>query len=103
MREELERKIQEEFPFMRRDVSTEIDLGTREARSEARKLYTPYEIHGCEINDGWYEILREMLLEVEKVYEDNSLPVDIVPYQARHKIGRLQFSYANEPCTSIRG
>ncbi|WP_147423837.1 hypothetical protein [Cohnella endophytica] len=86
MREELEEKLANEFPFMRRGNSYK----EQEKSGEIRDLFGAF---GCEVGDGWYEVLRGLCHEVAKAYESAGLPVDIVVDRVKEKFGQLRFHY----------
>ncbi|NIK80478.1 hypothetical protein FHS15_005668 [Paenibacillus castaneae] len=86
MREELEEKLANEFPFMRRGESYK----EQEKSGEIRDLFGAF---GCEFGNGWYEVLRGLCNEVTKAYERAGLPVDIVVDRVKEKFGKLRFYY----------
>lgn len=87
MREDLEDKLANEFPFMRRGDSYK----EQEKSGEIRDLFGAF---GCEVGDGWYDILRGLCHEVSRAYQRAGLPVvEIVVNRVKEKLGQLRFFY----------
>lgn len=82
MREELESKLQLEFPFMKQNDLTE--------------ERNPYNHWGIECGDGWYGLLRELCEAITKRYELEGLPVDITVLQVKQKFAALRFYYEHK-------
>lgn len=84
MREELEEKLVKEFPFLAKNS---------EQREEDRidNLYLAF---GCECDDGWYELLREMFGEIVARYEEAGVPVDLEILQIKEKFAELRVYYS---------
>lgn len=86
MKDELELKLQKDFPFMEqhRDASERI----------------AYRRWGCECQDGWYELIQELCQEITNKYTDYNMPVDIVIRQIKQKFARLRvyYEYKDTPC-----
>ena len=70
MREELERKLEESFAFMK-------------------------EKH-CECNDGWHDLLFSLCKEIDDVYKKAGMTPDIVICQVKEKFGTLRFYFTFE-------
>lgn len=86
MRDELQNKLAEEFPFMRRQKSLQ------EQRSNGR-IHDLYGAFGCSVGDGWYEVLYGLCSDITNAYKNAELPVDIVVDQIKEKFGSLRFYY----------
>lgn len=86
MREDLELKLQEEFPFMRQNHVP-----------EERNLYRSW---GCECSSGWYGLIHDCCKEIMEKYEEYGVEIDFVPAQIKEKFGTLRFYYGYEdaPC-----
>ena len=86
MREELELKLQEEFPFMRQN---NVD--------EEQGLYRRW---GCECSAGWYELIRDCCKQIEERYAKDGVEIDFEPAQIKEKFGTLRFyyGYKDSPC-----
>ena len=67
MRPELEAKLAADFPFMADVV--------------------------CEHGDGWYDVIRGLCSEIEKLFAATGVPVDVQPFQVKEKYGMLRFYY----------
>ena len=82
MKEELERKLQEAFPFMQ--------------RSKAKGKGNAYQQWGCQCDDGWYVILCSLCQKITDRYaQDNEQPIDdLVVQQVKEKFGALKFYYS---------
>jgi hypothetical protein len=87
MKQELELKIAEEFPFMRRGKNTDEQL------KEDGRISDLYGAFGCEVGDGWFEVIRGICRDITEAYEKAGLPVDIVVDQVKEKFGTLRFYY----------
>ena len=86
MQDELELKLAEEFPFMRKKKT----LQEQEAEGRISDLYSAF---GCEMGDGWYELLRDMCKEIMESYQKAEKPVNLVVDQIKEKFGTLRFYY----------
>lgn len=76
MREELEQKLMDEFPFMEaKNVWTD------------RKLGFPM---GCECEDGWFDLIYNCCKEIDELYKQrNKDSSEIKIYQIKEKYGAL--------------
>lgn len=83
MRDELELKLAERFPFMRWAEDWQV-------RWENGKIPS---VFGCEIGDGWYELMVDLCTEITAAYKRSGAPVDIVVDQVKEKWGGLRFYY----------
>ncbi len=85
MKNELELKLQNEFPFMKRN------------RIESEK--NEYKRFGFECGNGWYSLIRELCSEISEKYNEYNLPVDIVVLQVKEKFATLRFhcSFSDVP------
>jgi len=90
MKEEYELKLQDEFSFMKRDM-------TIKDRSTIRNIYQAW---GCECSGGWYPLIRELCQTITDRYTQDGIPVDIVVKQIKEKFASLRFYYSFEdtPC-----
>lgn len=86
MENELEQKLAADFPFMKRKNS----LQEQEANGQIDDLYGAF---GCEVNNGWYELLHNLCEEITTAYANAGLPVDIIIDQVKEKFGTLRFYY----------
>lgn len=86
MKDELENKLAEAFPFMRCNET----LGEQFSKGYIKDLYSAF---GCECDDGWYDLLYDLCGEITEVYKKYSQPVDIVVDQIKEKYGTLRFYY----------
>ena len=87
MKEELEKALGEEFPFMQRGLSAE------EQEQKHGRITDLYGAFGIDTGDGWYPLLREMCAEIAAVYEQAGEPVDLAVDQVKEKFGTLRFYY----------
>lgn len=87
---ELEKKLAEKYPFMRRGK------GLEEQRQEGL-VYDLYGAFGCDVDDGWYELLDSLCGEIVAAYGEAGVPVDIVIDQVKQKWGGLRIYYHREP------
>ena len=82
MNEELEVKLQKEFPFMK--------------QNRAENEYNIYSKWGCECSSGWYQIIHDMCQEITDRYAQYGAPVDIVIQQIKEKFASLRFYYSHK-------
>ena len=82
---DFEAKLGVEFPFMCRKEVT--------AEQWEKGGYSLYDAYGCDVGKGWYELLRNLCLDITKAYEAAGLPVDIIVDQVKEKFGTLRFYY----------
>lgn len=68
MKEEFEIKLQEEFPFIKRDMSIK----------ERNTIHNLYQAWGCECSAGWYSLIRELCQEITKRYAEDGIVADNV-------------------------
>jgi len=90
MKKELELKIAEEFSFMRRGKNID------EQRKEDGRISDLYGAFGCNVGDGWFEVIRGLCRDITDAYGKAGLPVDIVVDQVKEKFGTLRFYYHPE-------
>ena len=81
----LENKLADEFPFMSYNPQT----------INQKPISDLYESFGCECGDGWYELLREMCVEIAKAYADRGIEIDFKPLQIKEKYGTLRVYFAS--------
>lgn len=86
MKDELEKKLAEAFPFM------QIKEPPKEQEADGR-ICDLYGAFGCECDDGWYETLFGLCGEITEAYKKHGQPVDIVVDQIKEKYGTLRFYY----------
>lgn len=86
MRDELELKLAERFPFMRWAEDWQV-------QRENGEIPDAYSVFGCEIGNGWYELMVDLCTEITAAYERSGAPVDIVVDQVKEKWGGLRFYY----------
>ena len=86
MKDELEKKLAEAFPFMQIKE-------TLEEQEAGGGIYDLYGAFGCECDDGWYELLYGLCGEITEAYKKHGQPVDIVVDQIKEKYGTLRFYY----------
>ncbi len=85
MKEELELKLQEDFPFMQQNrVESEHNI---------------YRKWGIECSSGWYQLLHDLCQEITDRYAADEAPVDIVIQQIKEKFASLRFYYSYEAAT----
>lgn len=86
MREDLELKLQEDFPFMKQN---KVDV--------ERNIYRRW---GCECSRGWYQLIHDLCQAITDRYAEDKVPVDIVIEQIKEKFASLRFYYSFEgaPC-----
>lgn len=89
MKDELEKKLAEAFPFMQIKE-------TLEEQEAGGGIYDLYGAFGCECDDGWYELLYGLCGEITEAYKKHGAPVDIVIDQIKEKYGTLRFYYHHE-------
>ena len=85
MKDELEDKLQAEFPFMK--------------QTHDLKDSSVYRTYGCECSNGWYELIRDCCCKIADKYEEYGIEVDFIPEQIKEKFGTLRFyyNYENSP------
>ena len=84
MSPELERKLAEKYTFMRKGKS----LSQQFAEGGINDLYSAF---GCECGDGWFDLIDELCMSIQNVYEKDGIPVDIEVDQVKEKYGSLRF------------
>ncbi len=95
MDDAFERKLAEKYPFMRKRKS----LAQQNAEGFVEDLYSAF---GCECNNGWYDLLDGLCSDIQRVYEDNNVPVDINVLQVKEKFGTLSFYAAVSGPENVR-
>lgn len=78
----LERKLGEEFDFMKREYDKKPD-------NNQDSSYLKY---GCQCENGWYKLIRSMLKEVVDCFNQANEPVSIKIYRIKQS-GVLKFQY----------
>ena len=76
MNAEFQEKLENEFSFMRRHGGT-----------------SRYEKYGCELQAGWYKVVKGLCLDIVTVYEEKGLEVDIVPQLIKERLGYFRFYF----------
>lgn len=87
MKDELELKLAEDFPFMRSHENKD------EQKSTYGHIHNTFRAFGCECGDGWFKLLHSLCTEITAAYESAGLPADIVVDQIKEKFGTLRFYY----------
>ena len=87
MKDELELKLAEEFPFMRSHENID------EQKSTYGHINNTFRAFSCECGDGWFMLLHSLCAEITAAYGSAGLPVDIVVDQIKEKFGTLRFYY----------
>ena len=89
MSPELEDKLAERFAFMRYREDTN-------KNGFIDDLYTAF---GCEFGDGWYELIWNLCIEIEKEYIQYPNAPELIIIQAKEKFGglRLYVSFKDNP------
>ena len=82
MREELEQKLADEFPFMRKNENFQTETGY---------VHDLYGAFGMECGDGWYDVIRGLCLDITDIYKKRNLKVAVKPLQIKEKYGSLRF------------
>mgnify|MGYP001388275196 CR=1 FL=1 len=95
MKQELELKIAEEFPFMRRGKNTDEQL------KEDGRISDLYGAFGCEVGDGWFEVIRGICRDITEAYEKAGLPVDIVVDQVKKNSERFGITIIQKGMTPV--
>lgn len=85
MRDDLEKALADEFPFMRRNLSVKEQ---EEQYGGVKDLYSAW---GLEMSNGWFQLIWDMCTEISEAYEAAGEPIDIVVDQAKEKWGTLRF------------
>ena len=78
MRKDLAKKLEDQFPFMKRNPENEHNL---------------YDKFGICAAAGWFDIIWNLCSEVTEVYEKAGKEIDFVPAQIKEKFGTLRFYY----------
>jgi len=89
MNNKLESKLQEDFPFLRRNQDEKSD--------------TPYDRWGIECNDGWFELLYEMCKLIVDRFAEEEISIENIdwkPVQIKEKFSslRIYYEYSDAPC-----
>lgn len=86
MRNDLERQLEIDFPFM--------------ARNCIKDERNSYKLWGRECDDGWYDLIHNLCKSISERYELDGKPVDIVILQVKEKFATLRFYYefTDSPC-----
>ena len=79
MNTELQSKLEDDFPFMRRGGDSKQNA---------------YQRFGCECGDGWYCLLHDLCQEITDKYAEAKIPVDIAIDQVKEKFATLRFYYS---------
>ena len=83
----LEMQLAEEFPFMRRKSSL------KEQENRDGMVSDLYSAFGCEMRNGWYELMRGLCGEITEAYRDAGVPVDITVDQVKEKYGTAPLTF----------
>jgi len=82
-----ELKLQNEFPFMRRNMSIE----------NRRAIHGIYQAWGCQCSAGWYPLIRDLCQEITNRYADYGISIediDLIVLQVKEKFATLRFYYS---------
>lgn len=85
MREVLEKKLDENFPFMKKERTLS------EQKNENNYISDLY--HGLSCGDGWYNLVHDLCTEIMEAYKEAGREIDIEIYQIKEKFGTLRFYY----------
>lgn len=89
MREELDIKLQERFPWLKRPELK------KDKPYEFAQGYTIYENYGfSEVSDGWYDLILSLCEEIEAIYKSEGKEVDMVLQQVKSKFAHLCWYYS---------
>lgn len=89
MRKELEDRLGENFPFMKKRASLREQLSTG-------CIVDLYGAFGLECGDGWYDLIYDLCSEIMEAYQEENRPLDIEITQIKEKYGTLRFYYIFE-------
>lgn len=84
MKKELQRKLREAFPFMKR---------RRLSEGEDWRGSEPYNVWGIEVGDGWFQLLYDLCSEIMALHEKHKMPLRIRIDDIKEKYGGLRFYY----------
>ena len=86
MTKDLEIKLENKFPFMRRSKI-----------EDERNIYKRW---GIECEDGWYQLIHNLCQKITDRYNEDNIPIDIIVEQVKEKFATLRFyySYKDFPC-----
>ena len=87
MNKELEKKLSDKFPFMKKGKS----LIEQHNAGFIDDLYSAF---GLECGDGWYDLIYELCTEIQKAIDESRLPVNVEINQVKEKYGGLRFYYS---------
>jgi len=93
MREELEKKLRENFTFLGGHPGFDEQLEMNRRPS----IFDLFGAYGCECGDGWYNVIYELCEGIESAF--NRYKIDrsiIVVDQIKEKMGTLRFYYHYE-------
>jgi len=87
VKKEFEQKLEQEFPFMRREEVTD--------EQWEKGNYTRYNAYGCEgIIEGWYSVIRGLCAEITEAFEKRSMKPEIEIHLVKEKFGILRFYWS---------
>ena len=81
MRDELEQRLERDFPFMKRDRNGEESL---------------YQKWGCECDNGWFDLIHELCQKISDRFERDGKEPNIIVLQIKEKFAALRFYYKFE-------
>lgn len=88
MRKELDEKLQQDFPWLKRPELH------NEKTFEYVKGYSIYENYGFEVGDGWYQLLHDLCSEIEEIYKEyKEQSVTMKLAQVKSKFAGLRWYY----------
>lgn len=85
MKEELEKALADEFPFMKRGLSA------KEQKEQYGGIQNLYSAWGLQMSAGWFQLIWNMCAEITEAYKAADEPIDIAVDQAKEKWGTLRF------------
>lgn len=83
MRDELQKKLADEYPFMR-----------RKPLKNPNYIDDLYSAFGISAGDGWYQLLWDLCSEITEAYKEAGKEPDIQIDQIKEKYGTLRFYYS---------
>lgn len=87
MTKELEKRLEEDFPFMEKGKSLK-------EQEEAGRINDIYSAFGLECRDGWFDLIYGLCSEIMQAYKEEKREIDLDVVQIKEKFGALRFYYA---------
>lgn len=95
MKQELELKIAEGFPYMKRGKNKDEQL------KDDGSISNLYDAFGCCFADGWEEVIRGLCRDNTDAYGKAGLPVDIVVDQVKKNSERFGITIIQKGMTPV--